>query len=146
MLIDDFPHKHFAPYIRMESIDGKFGIHNRVGGVVEVWFKVDEMGLAAYPVVYLLEFCRPALVRGGMKGKLDISRIDGHQGEEDWADIIGFTFLPNSVQIVDNDFRLEIRCPQAVGAGEDQEIFGPERQNILLKALQGHGGGIAAAP
>ena len=81
-----------------------------------------------------------------MEGKLDVGRVNGHQSEEDGANIVGLTFLPDGLQIVDDEFRLQIRRSQAVGAREDQEIFRLEWQDILVKALQGHRGGIAAAP
>ena len=119
MLIDDFTHQHFAIDIRMKSVNGKFGVHNLVGWVVEIWFKVNVIWLAAYPAVNLLEFCLPTPIGSRMEGELYIGGINGHQGQEHGADIVGLTFLPDGLQIVDDDFRLEIRGPQAVGARED---------------------------
>ena len=146
MLIDDFAHQHFAPYIWVKAVNGEFGIHDLMRRIVKVWLKVNIIGLAAHPIVHLLEFYIPAFIGDGMEGKLDVSRVNGHQSEEDGANIVGLTFLPDGVQIVDDEFRLQIRCSQAVGACKNQEIFWLEGQNILVKALQGHRGGIAAAP
>lgn len=146
MLIDDFTHQHFAPHIRVEAVNGKAGVHNLTALVVEVGFQVDEVGLIAHPVVDLLEFGFPLFIRSRMEGELDIGRIYGHQGQENGADVVGFAFCFDGVQVIDDDIRVDAACPQAVGAGENQEIQRLVGQYILVKTLECHGGGIAAAP
>lgn len=93
MLIDDFAHQHFPVDVGMQPVNGEFCVHDLVAGVVKEWFQIYEMGLAANPAVYLLEFGRPASIRRGMESKLDIGRIDGHESQEYRPYIIGFAFL-----------------------------------------------------
>ena len=35
-----------------------------------------------------------------MEGVLDIFGIDGHQGQEDGADVVAFAFCPDGVEVV----------------------------------------------
>ena len=146
MLVDDFAHQHLAAHIRVEAVDAELGVHDLMAGVVEIGFQIDIIGLAAYPGIDLQQFGLPFLIRGSMEGKLDIGRIDGHERQEDGADIVGLAFLTYGIQITDDEVRLHIGGPQAVGAGQDDEVAWLEGQYILIETLQGHGGGIAAAP
>ena len=122
VLIDDFTHQHLAPYIGMEAVDGKAGIHNGMALIVEVRFQVNEVGLVAYPAVDLLEFYRPLFIRSCAEGELDIGGTYGHQRQENGADVVGLAFYFDGVEVVDDDIWVNAAGPQAVGAGENQQI------------------------
>ena len=145
MLIDDFSHQHFTSHVRVEAVDGKAGVHNSMALIVEVGFQVDVVGLVAYPAVDLLEFYIPLFIRSCAEGELNIGGIDRHQRQENGADIVGLAFCLDGIQVVDDDIRVDVSCPQAVSARENQEIQGLIGQYILVEALQGHGGGVTAA-
>lgn len=100
MCVDDFAHEHLPPYIRVQPVDGKAGVHLLACLVVEVWLQVNEILLLANPAVDLIKFQPPLGVGVRMEGVFDVARVDGHQGQENGADVVGLAYSP--VKIVGN--------------------------------------------
>ena len=89
MGVDNLPHQHFPPYIRVQSVDGKACVHLLAGWVVEVWLQVYEILLLANPVVDLVQFLSPQRVSVRVEGVFDVGRVDRHQGQEYGPDVMG---------------------------------------------------------
>ena len=66
MGVDNLPHQHLPPYIRVQSVDGEAGVHLLACGVVEVGFQVYEIFLLAYPAVDQIQFNRLRKQQGGL--------------------------------------------------------------------------------
>ena len=79
-----------------------------------------------------------------MKGSLDVLRIEGHEGEKDGANVVLAAFFPDGVQFFNDGGGGEVGA-QIVGAGQDEEVTGMIRQNVVLKAQPGCVRRVAAA-
>ena len=103
--VDDFPHEHLTPYIRVQSVDGEAGVHLLACLIVEIWLQVYVVILLANPAVDLGELHTPLGVGVRVEGVLDVTGIDGHEGHEDGADVVGAAFPLDFFKVIDNILR-----------------------------------------
>jgi len=122
MGVDNLPHQHLPPYIRVQSVDGKAGVHLLACLVVEVWLQVYEILLLANPAIDLIQLLSPQRVSVCVEGVLDVAGVDRHQGQEDGPDVVGYTLPLDFLQVIYDVLGRDFRGAKAVGAGEYQEI------------------------
>ena len=144
MSIDNLAHEHLPSYIRVQPVYCEAGVHLLACSIVEVWLQVYEILLLANPAIDLIQLLPPLGVSICVEGVFDVARVDGHQGQEDGADVVGLALLLYFLQVIYDVLGREVRSPQAVGASEHQKIQGLQGQYVRVKTVLGHGRGVAA--
>ena len=125
----------------MEAVQSQFGLEFAVAVSharrdVDVDLRVDvvvDFGNGAAPVIGRI------LVEGG----LDVLRVKRRNGQENRFDAVAQAFFLQRLQ-VSNDFACRHAGPEAVGADEDDDIRGLERQDIAVEAFDAHGARVTA--